>query len=1074
MYNLKTLFFFLSLISISLQICHYARDPLPSAGSCICQQAAYSDNGICKLCPNNSYQSSGSATSVSQCDSCQGNSFYLITKATQLSSAICSNCPNNSMNQNMLSTDTQDISVCSYCGSDTYILIPAVQGQPAVCVLCPNNSTTKQGIAKIPGISQCNTCKPGFYISYPATDTQPAICLPCPANTTNQYMYSNPKNNISDCTLCTKGFYQTSQYNAPLTCQKCPLNSTSNGISQIRSIDLCYCDVNYFMIADSKANISAPTCIPCPNGSGTLTRAFQIEDQSYCDICQAGYYMIQSYQDSTSGSPAKAAQCQKCPNNSFSNPGTSTSLSSCSLCFLNYYMTAASKISNEASCTICPDNTGTMAPQSQPGDSTQCNICLPGYYMTSPFQIDKTAICQQCPKGSYSNVGVNTACYCYDINASWSTVNKTCQCNSGYGGIPGTFEGDPSGCILCPEGTYSSSGQCVPCPAGQYSDTTGNTQCQKCQANLYSQGIGNQKCSSCPNNTTILPDQTGCSCNDISSVFLNSICACPDGFTGTPSNSSSQQGCTPCPSGQYSNSQTFGKCTYCAKGDYQPQIGTSLSLQICHYAVQTRPMNNGPCQCVKQSYLNNSNCQYCPNNAISSTGGATQVTQCNTCSDRWFYMSQKATDSAPAICTNCPNNSISNVYQPSDVQDVSICSSCGNDSYIDTAAVQGSSAVCVLCPNNSATLYGISSQGILSCGYCKPGYYISQPGTSSQAAVCSACPANTTNQYANGSAKNNNASDCSMCQQGYYQISQNGAPLVCQKCPANTTTNGRVQVTSVSFCICDVNQYMTATSQSQAQTCVSCPNGSGTMYPPNEVGDESYCDICQAGYYMVQPYQDSAGGSPAKAAQCQKCPNNSFSNAGAYTSVSSCSLCSLNYYMTAASTQSTQASCTICPDNTATMAPQSQPGDSTQCNICLAGYFMTVPFQFGKKAQCQQCPSGSNSNSGYNTACFCYDVNASWSTSSKTCQCNPGYGVSWSVGNNQCICTANFYGDATQATSSDKQKCKACPNNSTSKAGGAKTQNDCSTASAQQDSIHSYSSIVKISLSTFFFLILLL
>ncbi|KAL4470786.1 hypothetical protein ABPG73_000046 [Tetrahymena malaccensis] len=837
MYNLKTLFFFLSLISISLQICHYARDPLPSAGSCICQQAAYSDNGICKLCPNNSYQSSGSATSVSQCDSCQGNSFYLITKATQLSSAICSNCPNNSMNQNMLSTDTQDISVCSYCGSDTYILIPAVQGQPAVCVLCPNNSTTKQGIAKIPGISQCNTCKPGFYISYPATDTQPAICLPCPANTTNQYMYSNPKNNISDCTLCTKGFYQTSQYNAPLTCQKCPLNSTSNGISQIRSIDLCYCDVNYFMIADSKANISAPTCIPCPNGSGTLTRAFQIEDQSYCDICQAGYYMIQSYQDSTSGSPAKAAQCQKCPNNSFSNPGTSTSLSSCSLCFLNYYMTAASKISNEASCTICPDNTGTMAPQSQPGDSTQ--------------------------------------------------------------------------------------------------------------SNLYSQGIGNQKCSSCPNNTTILPDQTGCSCNDISSVLKN----------------------------QQNWVFDVTKTSPIKQIISLHLVKTSLSLQICHYAVQTRPMNNGPCQCVKQSYLNNSNCQYCPNNAISSTGGATQVTQCNTCSDRWFYMSQKATDSAPAICTNCPNNSISNVYQPSDVQDVSICSSCGNDSYIDTAAVQGSSAVCVLCPNNSATLYGISSQGILSCGYCKPGYYISQPGTSSQAAVCSACPANTTNQYANGSAKNNNASDCSMCQQGYYQISQNGAPLVCQKCPANTTTNGRVQVTSVSFCICDVNQYMTATSQSQAQTCVSCPNGSGTMYPPNEVGDESYCDICQAGYYMVQPYQDSAGGSPAKAAQCQKCPNNSFSNAGAYTSVSSCSLCSLNYYMTAASTQSTQASCTICPDNTATMAPQSQPGDSTQCNICLAGYFMTVPFQF---------------------------------------------------------------------------------------------------ASAQQDSIHSYSSIVKISLSTFFFLILLL
>ncbi|KAL4506267.1 hypothetical protein ABPG73_017001, partial [Tetrahymena malaccensis] len=479
--------------------------PTLQNGKCNCSSQFYYDSGFCQICPSNSFANSN-AISQSQCSTCISNLFYLSQLATASSSAICIKCPNNTQTGTSYPTNIQDESECSLCQPGFYMQqasIPpsnGVQGKSAVCVQCPNNSSSLNFQSKV-GVQFCNICQQGYYISQPATDTQPAVCLPCSSNTTNKYDISSPKqNNINDCVACAANYYPT-QSN-PLICQKCPNNTISNPAAF--SISNCMCQPNYYMAAASSSTAAA-TCFPCPNGSGNYFSPIFPGDASQCDICQSGYYLISPFQD---GNPGISAQCQKCPNNSTSNPNISTNVSICSLCPQNYFMQAASTSTNSAICQPCPNGSGNKIAPFQPGDESQCNICQAGYYLIQS-QLNqnpkKAAQCQKCPFNSMSDIGANFISNCsqcpqnyYMQTASTPLTSATCQpCPGGSGNQQApSIQGDLSQCNICQTGYYliqpSSTGQatqCQQCPNNSTSDpgSLGISSCSMCLKNFYMQ-----------------------------------------------------------------------------------------------------------------------------------------------------------------------------------------------------------------------------------------------------------------------------------------------------------------------------------------------------------------------------------------------------------------------------------------------------------------------------------------------------------------------------------------------------------------------------------------------------------
>ncbi|KAL4506277.1 hypothetical protein ABPG73_017011 [Tetrahymena malaccensis] len=420
-----------------------------------------------------------------------------------------------------------------------------------------------------------------------------------------------------------------------------------------------------------------------------------------------------------------------------------------------------------------------------------------------------------------------------------------------------------------------------------------------------------------------------------------------------------------------------------------------LSYQYCHNSYKTTAQN-GVCNCFQNFYSSNQNCVQCPNSSAVLSSG-TKASDCSICPLANYYMTQAATSDQSATCVMCPKNSI---FPPTSlaqtVQNESACTTCDFGYFKIADAVTPSAdngniakaAKCQKCPNNTYTAPpapgpgpgpGSSSASITSCSTCSVGFYATSKPSDGQNANCSLCPNNQSALIGPGmpiiggrmraliggmgQQPTYTFKDCNSCMKGYYNAeSDPSKPINCQQCPGNTTT---VKASSLNIqqCICSQNQYVTAlSSPTSAASCSPCPTGSGRYsYIINIEGDESQCDVCLEGYYLITPYQESDGVSAAKGAQCQVCPKNSYSVVGTSTSPSSCSLCKQNYFMTKAADLTNSAECSQCPNNTGTLDPVSSVGDNTQCNVCAAGYYMTQQYQEGAAKTEKDCSSSQSS-----------------------------------------------------------------------------------------------------------------
>lgn len=104
---------------------------------------------------------------------------------------------------------------------------------------------------------------------------------------------------------------------------------------------------------------------------------------------------------------------------------------------------------------------------------------------------------QDCPSGTSLNFVNNTCEPCQDKQVFVSSLG-VCACRAGH-----VVSG--SGCIQCPEGTFSAtvgSTSCESCSIGRFSDATQATTCQRCPKGQYQNNTGKSACLPCPKSFT--------------------------------------------------------------------------------------------------------------------------------------------------------------------------------------------------------------------------------------------------------------------------------------------------------------------------------------------------------------------------------------------------------------------------------------------------------------------------------------------------------------------------------------------------------------------------------------------
>ena len=167
-----------------------------------------------------------------------------------------------------------------------------------------------------------------------------------------------------------------------------------------------------------------------------------------------------------------------------------------------------------------------------------------------------------------------------ETSSTWTTLvtfhNETCS----SGCPPGSYGTPSTGCTLCPEGTFASTGveteaECTPCPAGTYAGTTGNDaieQCTLCPAGTFSSTEGETSlaaCVDCP---------AGTYAEMLGSDAIEDCVAGPAGTSAASVGNDALSDCVTCPAGTFSMQEGLSlvsECTACAAGTYASTTGNT-------------------------------------------------------------------------------------------------------------------------------------------------------------------------------------------------------------------------------------------------------------------------------------------------------------------------------------------------------------------------------------------------------------------------------------------------------------------------------------------------------------------
>ena len=429
----------------------------------------------CQACGQGKYSLTQGAHALSFCLDCQRGTF---SGALGLSTNSCTKCDAGKYSNTPAAIS---IGTCLNCQIGTYCIIGS-----ATEATCPSNtSSAAQSIS----VTKC-ICKSGYFGS------NGAACQACP---TGKYKSSSGSGACSECVVDT--YSELSAQTSIATCQRCPLDSSTERDTAQGSVDNCVCDQGHYEGPD--------------DANAVWT----------CNECDMGTYK------NSSGN----FNCTKCPRNTYLTLFGGNFLSQCQQCTDH-----SSSLEGSRSNTSCHCNAGYYG-----NGQSGCNACPKGTYNSDP---DK-AECISCPAGKFSvvegatEVGTCESCIANSHSLPKSTVKTACLCNAGFTGPNGGTV-----CNQCGFGTFkvsSGDGSCEDCGAGKYSATSARTtDCEECPAGTFSGKTKNDAVSDCERcGTGKFSDVQG-------AISITTCTFCDPGKYQMATGASSGAFCSECPVGK--------------------------------------------------------------------------------------------------------------------------------------------------------------------------------------------------------------------------------------------------------------------------------------------------------------------------------------------------------------------------------------------------------------------------------------------------------------------------------------------------------------------------------------------
>ena len=233
----------------------------------ICDSGYYrggTNNDECKQCPENSTNCTSDGSSGLTAADIECDTNYQRFESDGV--VTCKKCPDHSHYN-----PTTKSCECANGANGTF-------GINSSCA-CANNSNYNENNNK------CECTKQG-YPNATHDNNGVLICSSCADNAA----YDVDDNECK----CNVGYYG----NGATHCEKCPLNSTTDGAGST-SISACKCNIGFY---DTESGTDSVSCTACPSHSTTDVAGLTGISACKCDI---GFYDTESGTDSVS--------CQKCP-----------------------------------------------------------------------------------------------------------------------------------------------------------------------------------------------------------------------------------------------------------------------------------------------------------------------------------------------------------------------------------------------------------------------------------------------------------------------------------------------------------------------------------------------------------------------------------------------------------------------------------------------------------------------------------------------------------------------------------------------------------------------------------------
>ena len=432
----------------------------------------------------------------------------------------------------------------------------------------------------------------------------------------------------------------------------------------------------------------------------------------------------------------------------------------------------------------------------------------------------------------------------------------------------------------------------------------------------------------------------------------------------------------------------------------------------------------------KSGYNYDRGCSGCPSYTYS-TGGATACSNWISCGDGQ-YISGASTTSYGS-CASCQ----AGTYKAGTSNQITSCTSCPSYTYSTGGATACSDWISC---GDGQYISGASSTSYGSCANCGTGQY--KAGTSNQITSCSTCAAQT---FALGGATA--CTPWTECPAGSYNtINSIHQDSTCGLCGAGTFTASANRLTSCDTCPSGTFTTAQGTTECQAWTVTSCPEGQEVL--DGTASTDSYCNDCVAGKAKAGTNGDAcspceAGSfSTGGAAVCtpwKTCSKGESYAAGSATADATCTPCEAGTFQ--GNDGSTATTCSPCEAGTFS----AEGADAcTPWKTCNAGEFRTAGSATAD-ATCTLCEAGTFQGNDGSTATTCSPCEAGTFSAEGADACTPwktcDAGEFRTAGNAtaDATCTPCPAGEYQPDSSSTATSCLPCSNTSEYSTGGAAT-----------------------------------